>query len=67
MQIEAVATFKGWKLRLMGALFIIKVKILVLVNWSYSSTLIMLTIEFRTLIIFWEHIVQESNKHINFW
>ena len=37
MQIEAVATFKGWKLRLMGALFIIKVKILLLVHWSYKG------------------------------
>ena len=37
----------------MVILFVIKVKILVLVSWSYRSPLIMLTIEPRMAIVYW--------------
>ena len=39
----------------MNILFIIKVKILVLIKPSYRSPSIMLTIEPRTVIVFWVH------------
>ena len=51
----------------MNILFILKVKILVLMKWSYRFPPVMLTMEPRLIIIFWAH-NPTSSKYISpFW
>lgn len=50
----------------MNIFFIVKVKVLMLVKWSYMFLHIMLTIEFRIISMFWARSLI-SFKHTYFW